>query len=223
MICQTIKVNIIEWVQWMSVLLSLLPMLPWKNALKSQKNLENVREKRLVFRYTFMSPSIPTLSSYGIAPQGHSMTNQMDRVLEAVKENEDRAIACGFNTQRIKLVSFVISAVYGGLAGSLWCLHLRFVGVENFDFMLNGQVIFVAIVGGVGTYFGPIVGSVAYLLLHDYVQLIIERWELVVGIILIFFILFFNQGIVGYIENRVAAYREKKAAGVGSIRGEESK
>jgi len=147
----------------------------------------------------------------------------LGKAMLAVKENEDRAIACGFNTQRIKLVSFVISAVYGGLAGSLWCLHLRFVGVENFDFMLNGQVIFVAIVGGVGTYFGPIVGSVAYLLLHDYVQLIIERWELVVGLILIFFILFFNQGIVGYIENRVAAYREKKAAGVGSIRGEESK
>ena len=150
------------------------------------------------------------------------LRSPLGKAMLAVKENEDRAIACGFNTQRIKLVSFVISAIYGGLAGSLWCLHLRFVGVENFDFMLNGQVIFVAIVGGVGTYFGPIVGAVAYLLLHDYIQLIMDRWELVVGLILILFILFFNQGIVGYIENRVTAYREKKAAGVGSIRGEES-
>ncbi|MBW1772463.1 MAG: branched-chain amino acid ABC transporter permease, partial [Deltaproteobacteria bacterium] len=150
------------------------------------------------------------------------LRSPLGKAMLAVKENEDRAIACGFNTQRIKLVSFVISAIYGGLAGSLWCLHLRFVGVETFDFMLNGEVIFVCIVGGVGTYFGPIVGSAVFLLLHDYIQLIMERWELVVGLILIFFILFFNQGIVGAIENRVAAYREKKAAGVGSIQGEES-
>jgi branched-chain amino acid transport system permease protein len=150
------------------------------------------------------------------------LRSPLGKAMLAVKENEDRAIACGFNTQSVKLVSFIISAIYGGLAGSLWCVHLRFVGVENFDFMLNGMVIFVAIVGGVGTFFGPIVGSVAYLLLHDYIQLVLERWELVVGLILIFFILFFNEGIVGYIERRVAAYREKKAAGASSIRGEET-
>ncbi len=67
------------------------------------------------------------------------------------------------------------------------------------------------VVGGVGTFFGPIVGAVAFLLIHDYLQVIFTRWELVVGLILILFILFFNQGIVGAIENRVASYRERKA------------
>ena len=140
------------------------------------------------------------------------------KAMLAVKENEDRAIACGFNTQRIKLISFIISAIYGGLAGALFCIHQRFVGVDLLHFMVNGEVIFVSIVGGVGTFLGPIVGSAGYLLLHDYIQVILQRWELVVGLVLIFFILFFNQGIVGFIENRVAAHREKKAAeGVGSL------
>jgi len=133
------------------------------------------------------------------------------KAMRAVKENEDRAITIGFNTQRVKLISFTISAIYGGLAGSLFCLHLRFVPVDVFHWTMNGEVIFVAIVGGLGTYFGPIVGSAAFLLLHDFLQVVVTRWELVVGAILILFILFFNQGIVGAIENRIASYREKKA------------
>jgi len=149
------------------------------------------------------------------------LNSPLGKAMLAVKENEDRAIACGFNAQRIKLISFVISAVYGGLAGAIFCVHQRFVPVDLLHFMVNGEVIFVSIVGGVGTFFGPIVGSAAFLLLHDYIQLIMERWELVVGLILIFFILFFNQGIVGFIENRVAARREKKAAEVVKILGEE--
>jgi branched-chain amino acid transport system permease protein len=141
------------------------------------------------------------------------------KAMRAVKENEDRAIACGFNTQRVKLISFIISGVYGGLAGSLFCLHLRHVPVDLFHWAMNGEVIFVSIVGGVGTFFGPIVGSAAYLLLQDYLQVLFTRWELVVGAILILFILFFNQGIVGAIENGVASYREKRALRVGSGQG----
>lgn len=144
------------------------------------------------------------------------LKSPLGKAMRAVKENEDRAIACGFNTQRVKLVSFIISGVYGGLAGALFCLHLRHVPVDLFHWSMNGEVIFVSIVGGVGTFLGPIVGAVAFLLLHDFLQVVLTRWELVVGGVLIFFILFFNQGIVGAIENRVASYREKRAAGVGS-------
>lgn len=143
------------------------------------------------------------------------LKSPLGRAMRAVKENEDRAIACGFNAQRVKLVSFIISGIYGGLAGSLFCLHLRHVPVDLFHWSMNGVVIFVSIVGGVGTFFGPIVGSVVFLLLHDIIQVVLTRWELVVGGVLIGFILFFNQGIVGAIENRVASYREKRVARAG--------
>ncbi len=140
------------------------------------------------------------------------LRSPLGKAMRAVKENEDRAIACGFNTQRVKLVSFVVSGVYGGLAGALFAVYLRHVPVDLLHWSMNGEVIFVCIVGGVGTFFGPIVGAVTFLLLHDYLQVVFTRWELAVGLILIFFILFFNEGIVGAIENRVAAYREKRAA-----------
>jgi branched-chain amino acid transport system permease protein len=133
------------------------------------------------------------------------------KAIRAVKENEDRAITIGFNAQRVKLISFIVSAVYGGLAGSLFCLHLRFVPVDVFHWLTNGEVIFASIVGGVGTYWGPLVGSAVFLLLQDIIQVVFTRWELVVGGVLIWFILFFNQGIVGAIENAIASYREKEA------------
>ena len=147
------------------------------------------------------------------------LRSPLGRAMRAVKENEDRAIACGFNSQRVKLISFVISGTYGGLAGALYALNFRHVPVDLLHWLMNGEVIFVSIVGGVGTFFGPIVGAAAFLLLHDLLQVIFTRWELVVGMILIFFILFFNQGVVGAIENWVASYREKRAAAAGSGQG----
>ena len=147
------------------------------------------------------------------------LRSPLGKAMRAVKENEDRAIACGFNAQRVKLISFIISGVYGGVAGALFTLHTRHVGTDLLYWTMNGEVIFVSIVGGVGTFFGPIVGSAAFLLIHDYLQVIFTRWELVVGMVLLFFILFFNQGIVGAIENRVASYREKRALRVGSGQG----
>jgi branched-chain amino acid transport system permease protein len=140
------------------------------------------------------------------------------KAMQAVKENESRAIACGYRTQTIKLIAFVISATFGGLAGALYCVHLRFVPLETFHWLTNGEVIFVSIVGGVGTFFGPIVGSAAFILLQDTMQRLLERWELIVGVILILFILFFNQGIVGFIENAVASYKEKRTTEVAGSR-----
>lgn len=147
------------------------------------------------------------------------LRSPLGKTMRAVKENEDRAIACGFNTQRVKLIAFVISGAYGGLAGALYALNFRHVPVDLLHWLMNGEVIFVCIVGGVGTFFGPIVGAAAFLLLHDLLQVVFTRWELVVGMILIFFILFFNQGIVGAIENRVVSYREKWAAAAGGGQG----
>jgi len=147
------------------------------------------------------------------------LRSPLGKAMRAVKENEDRAIACGFNTQRVKLISFIISGVYGGVAGALFTIHTRHVPTDLLYWTMNGEVIFVSIVGGVGTFFGPIVGSAAFLLIHDYLQIIFTRWELIVGMILIFFILFFKQGIVGAIENWVASNREKKAARAGRGQG----
>ncbi len=131
------------------------------------------------------------------------------KAMQAIRENEDRATACGYDTHGIKLTTFVISTAYGGLAGALLAIHIRFVPIDVLHWAMNGEVVFVSIVGGLGTFFGPIVGAVAFILLHDTLQTVFERWEAVVGGVLIIFILFFKAGIVGTIEQRLAARRRR--------------
>lgn len=138
------------------------------------------------------------------------------KAMQAIRENEDRATACGYNTHGIKLTTFVISAAYGGVAGALFSIHIRFVPLDVLYWTMNGEVVFISIVGGLGTFFGPVVGAVAFILLHDMLQVIVERWELVVGAILIVFILFFQAGIVGTIEERLAARRQRTAGREGA-------
>jgi branched-chain amino acid transport system permease protein len=155
------------------------------------------------FSFAFFAVSAYTARRLVNAPFGRAML--------AVRENEDRAIACGYDTRAIKLTTFVISAVYGGLAGALFTVHIRFVPLDILYWTMNGEVVFVSIVGGLGTFFGPLVGSAAFILLHDTLQVVFARWELVVGAILIVFILFFKEGIVGAVEHRVALRRQRAA------------
>lgn len=134
------------------------------------------------------------------------------KAMQAIRENEDRAIACGYDAHGIKLSTFIISAVYGGAAGALFTIHIRFVPLDLLYWTTNGEVVFVSIVGGLGTFFGPVVGAVAFILLHDTLQVVFARWELAVGAILIVFILFFKAGIVGTIEERLAVRRQRSTA-----------
>jgi branched-chain amino acid transport system permease protein len=142
------------------------------------------------------------------------------KAMQAIRENENRAISCGYDAKKIKLISFIISTMLSGLAGSLYCIHLRFVPLETFGLTTNGEVIFIAIIGGLGTFWGPVVGSVVFLLLIDITSKIMERWELVVGLVFIIFILFLNRGICGLIEKVLAGRRQKwDAPIVGQVKG----
>lgn len=142
------------------------------------------------------------------------------KAMQAIKENENRAISCGYNAKRIKFISFIISGMLSGLAGSLYCVHLRFVPMETLSVTTSGEVIFIAIIGGLGTFWGPVVGSVVFLLLIDITSKIIERWELVVGLVFIIFILFLNRGICGLIEKAIVTQKQKWVlAIVSQVRG----
>ena len=165
------------------------------------------------FTMYYFALAVFTACSYGArrlvnAPFGKAM--------QAIRENEDRATACGYNTHGIKLTTFVISAAYGGVAGALFAIHIRFVPLDVLYWTMNGEGVFISIVGGLGTFFGPVVGAGAFILLHDMLEVIVERWELVVGAILIVFILFFQAGIVGTIEERLAARRQRAAGREGA-------
>ena len=75
-------------------------------------------------------------------------------VIEAVRENEQRAAACGFDVARTKLLVFVISAAVCGLAGGLRALHLSVVPIDSLHYLQSGQAVMMCLLGGMGTFFG---------------------------------------------------------------------
>jgi branched-chain amino acid transport system permease protein len=118
-------------------------------------------------------------------------------VLQAIRENSDRAVACGYDINRIKLLSFVFSALFSGLAGALDALRLTVVPVDSLYWTTSGQVVIMTLLGGAGTFFGPFVGAATFLILADRLSLFIEAWPIVIGVIFMAFVLFLPRGIWG--------------------------
>ena len=111
-------------------------------------------------------------------------------VLQAIRENSDRAVACGYDIDRVKLLSFVFSAMFAGLAGALDALRLTVVPIESLYWTTSGQVVMMTLLGGAGTFFGPFVGATAFLVLEDRLSAFTESWPLVIGAIFSAFVLF---------------------------------
>jgi branched-chain amino acid transport system permease protein len=119
--------------------------------------------------------------------------------VEAIRENEARTRACGFNVEHTKLIAFVLSGALCGLAGALNAIHLSSVAIESLHYETSGLVVMICLLGGMGTFFGPFVGAALFLLIQDVFSLWTEHWQLYVGAIFMFFVLFFPKGVWGTI------------------------
>jgi branched-chain amino acid transport system permease protein len=132
------------------------------------------------------------------------------KLLQAFRENEERAKACGFNTTLVKFFSLVLSAFYAGLAGALNTVYLGYVPLTTLFWLTSGTMVMMTILGGKGTFLGPLVGAGVFLFLQNTISRITPRWELFVGAIFVAIILLFPAGIMGTIGDKVQAHRMKK-------------
>src|SRR6202165_403589 len=123
-------------------------------------------------------------------------------VIEAVRENETRAKASGYNVTLTRLITFVLSGGFCGLAGALQALHLSIVPIEILHYETSGVVVMVALLGGMGTFFGPMIGATAFLMLENLVSLWTVHWQLIVGAVFMICVLFFPAGIWGTLISR---------------------
>jgi branched-chain amino acid transport system permease protein len=120
-------------------------------------------------------------------------------VLKAIRENEPRAISLGYKTERYKLIAFVLSATLAGVAGSTKAIVLQIASLTDVNWPMSGEVVLMSLVGGLGTIFGPVVGSFVILVMQ-YKLAAVGEWVLVIqGIIFVACVLLFRRGIVGEI------------------------
>ncbi|MDB5651624.1 MAG: branched-chain amino acid transporter permease [Hyphomicrobiales bacterium] len=118
-------------------------------------------------------------------------------VIEATRENEARARASGYDVRRVRLVTFILSGGFCGLAGALQAIHLSIVPIETMHYETSGLVVMMALLGGMGTFFGPFIGAAVFLLLENVVSLWTVHWQLFVGAVFVLCVLFFPRGIWG--------------------------
>jgi len=120
-------------------------------------------------------------------------------VLKAIRENEQRAISLGYKTDRYKLVAFVLSATLAGVAGSTKAIVLQLASLTDVNWPMSGEVVLMTLVGGLGTIFGPVIGSFVILTMQ-YKLSSLGEWVLVIqGAIFVTCVLLFRRGVVGEI------------------------
>jgi branched-chain amino acid transport system permease protein len=123
------------------------------------------------------------------------------QVLKAIRDNEPRAISLGYEINRYKLLAFVLSATLAGLAGSLKALVFGFVTLSDVQQSTSGEVILMTLLGGTGTFSGPVVGAAIVVTLQQYLSDLVGGWvTAIIGAIFVACVLSFRRGIVGELE-----------------------
>jgi branched-chain amino acid transport system permease protein len=154
------------------------------------------------------------------------------QVLRAIKENEPRAISLGYDVDRFKLIAFVLSALLSALAGALQTLALGFETLSDVYWTMSGMVILMTLVGGLGTFFGPVLGAMLVVVLENrlgdignglaaitgiaWFQSLGESVTIVIGLIFVVCVLAFRRGVVGEVERFFAA-RSRRARAAGRL------
>ena len=131
----------------------------------------------------------------------HKITrSRFGMVIEGARGNERRMRAIGFDTYRYRLVCYVIAGAICGYAGALLGNFTNFISPEMMDWTASGELIFMVVLGGTGTLFGPVLGAAAFVLLEEWLSAITIYWQFLFGALLIMVVLFWRGGLNGFVD-----------------------
>jgi len=123
------------------------------------------------------------------------------QVLKMIRENEPRAISLGYEVDRYKLLAFVLSAALAGLAGSVKTLIMGFATLSDVHWTMSGEVILMTLLGGMGTFFGPVMGAGIVISLQDTLADKVGSWvNVIIGVIFVLCVLAFRKGVIGELQ-----------------------
>lgn len=123
--------------------------------------------------------------------------------IEAIRENETRARACGYDVEHTKLLAFTLSGLICALGGAMSALHLAFVPLDVLHYQTSGMIVMMTLLGGARSFFGPFIGALVFLLMEDVFSLWTSHWQIFVGGIFVLFVLFLPRGIWGTLLTKV--------------------
>ncbi|HPG81293.1 branched-chain amino acid ABC transporter permease [Piscinibacter sp.] len=120
------------------------------------------------------------------------------QVLKAIRENEPRAVSLGYDVDKYKLLAFVLSTGLAGLAGSMKTLILGFATLSDAHWSLSGEVVLMTLLGGMGTFAGPVIGAFTIIGLQNFLADRVGSWvTVIIGAIFVVCVVAFRRGFVG--------------------------
>ena len=131
------------------------------------------------------------------------------QVLKAIRENEPRAVSLGYDVDRYKLLAFVLSTALAGLAGSMKTLVLGFATLSDAHWSLSGEVVLMTLLGGMGTFAGPVIGAFTIIGLQNFLADQVGAWiNVIIGAIFVVCVVAFRRGFVG----ELLAWQQRRKA-----------
>ena len=138
-----------------------------------------------------------------------TINSPFGQVLKAIRENEPRARSLGYDTDRFKLIAFVISAALSGLAGGTKSLVFQLASLTDVNWHMSGEVVLMTLLGGMGTVLGPAVGALLVVTLNNYLAGFGSWVTIIIGVIFVSCVLAFRRGIVGEILEKARSWNSK--------------
>ena len=125
------------------------------------------------------------------------------QVLKAIRENEQRALSLGYDTDRFKLIAFILSGTVAGMAGGAKALVFQLASLTDVHWSMSGEVVLMTLVGGLGTLFGPVVGAAVIVTMQNYLAQLGSWVTVVQGLVFVVCVMLFRKGVVGEIANLI--------------------
>jgi branched-chain amino acid transport system permease protein len=131
--------------------------------------------------------------------------------MRAIRDNADRTRFVGINVRKYMLINFVIAGMFAGLAGALWGPFNRSIAPDLCNWHQSGTPVFMTVIGGPFGFFGPMLGSVIYTFLMAFVTGFTEYWPLIIGLVIIFVVLFVPGGVLGFFESKMKGLQSRRS------------
>lgn len=179
------------------------PDLDWMSVIPA------LSELRTSDRYYLL---VLALVSIGFALLRRIVHSPFGRVLAAIRENPERAEFVGVNVQRYQLAAFVVAGTFAGWAGALFGIFNRGVFPDFAFWSKSAEVLIMAILGGMGSFWGPAVGAATLILLNHQITSFTQYWPFILGSILIVLLFVFPGGIVGALRDGFVRLRRRRDA-----------
>jgi branched-chain amino acid transport system permease protein len=133
------------------------------------------------------------------------LRSPLGRTLIAIRENERRARFLGIPVERHIWLSFVISGAFASVAGALYALLSNFTDPRSLHWTLSGNFVIMAVLGGMRSFWGPLVGAAVFVVLQDYVSSHTQNWMSIIGLFFVLVVTFFPRGVLGMIRRKASS------------------